>query len=229
MTPIIHYYRKTEPSHSLLPSIQEQLKALNLSADASKIQSIETEVCFNIQLSVPALTKDQRDRLEWLLAETFEKHLLQLEKSLLSPSKGRILEFGPRMTFTTPFSSNAVSIAQACNIPLLRCEASTRYQFIVTEDLSAWSLVESWLHDKMTQQVYPEPLQTFATGLTPEPVQIVRILEEGRAALERINRDRGLGFDEVDIDYYCQLFTVRPVNMCMFCLNLPFSHFTMFL
>ena len=37
---IIHYYRKTETSHSLLPSCQEQLSSLGLSEDAAKISGI---------------------------------------------------------------------------------------------------------------------------------------------------------------------------------------------
>ena len=43
------------------------------------------------------------------------------------------------------------------------------------------------------------------------------MLEEGRAALERINREMGLAFDDWDLDYYTDLFTNRvgrnPTNV----------------
>jgi phosphoribosylformylglycinamidine synthase len=61
----------------------------------------------------------------------------------------------------------------------------------------------------MTEMPYPEPLQTFETGLTPKPTQVVPILEEGRAALETLNGTLGLGFDDWDLDYYTNLFTNR--------------------
>ena len=42
--------------------------------------------------------------------------------------------------------------------------------------------------------------------MVPEPVAIVPILSEGRAALVAINKDMGLGMDETDIEYYTKLF-----------------------
>jgi hypothetical protein len=77
---ILHYYRETEPPHSLLPSVKEQLKSLHLTDDADAIRSISTESCFNVQTSDP-LDNQQVVRLEWLLAETFERQNLRLEKS----------------------------------------------------------------------------------------------------------------------------------------------------
>mmetsp|Transcript_2387 Transcript_2387/g.3382 ORF Transcript_2387/g.3382 Transcript_2387/m.3382 type:complete len:226 (-) Transcript_2387:4270-4947(-) len=217
MCSIIHYYRKTEPSHSLLSSIKNQLKFSGLDQDAEKIESIETESCFNVLPSTGVeLNEDQTEKLEWLLAETFEKELLQREKSTLNGTH-RILEFGPRMTFTSAFSSNATSICNACNIPIQRLELSKRYCFTIsssqTTDLSpqAWAAVQAMLHDRMTEQLYPNPLTSFDHGVKPTPVKIVPILERGRDALEEINNERGLGFDDFDLDYYTNLFKVRKM------------------
>ena len=105
---IIHYYRRTETPHSLLPSIKEQLsQSSSCKDDASKILSIDTESCFNVQLtSDDSLDTTSTERLEWLLRETFEKDGLKLEQSSLSTSDGStlVVEFGPRMTFTSAFS-----------------------------------------------------------------------------------------------------------------------------
>ena len=61
----------------------------------------------------------------------------------------------------------------------------------------------------MTETRYPEPLSSFETGMSPEPVFSIPVLEEGRAALERVNRELGLAFDEWDLDYYTDLFVNR--------------------
>ena len=63
------------------------------------------------------------------------------------------------------------------------------------------------VHDRMTEEVYKQPLRSFKTDVTPAPVYTVPLLEKGRAALEEINEELGLGFDEWDKDYYLNMFT----------------------
>jgi phosphoribosylformylglycinamidine synthase len=213
MEKIVHYYRKTEPSHSLLPSAKEQLKALGLTDDANKISAVETESCFNVQIKAE-LSDVQKERLEWLLAETFEKDSLRLEKSVFDIEKPSgpfwQVEFGPRMTFSSAFSSNAVSICKACDLPIDRLEQSRRYRFALAESFSddAIKVLKSMLHDRMTEEEYEAALSTFDSGVHPKPVTTIPIMEQGRAALEKINEERGLGFDDFDLDYYTNLFQV---------------------
>lgn len=214
--PIIHYYRETEPSHSLLPSIKEQLENLGLSEDAAKITSIQTESCFNVQLDDKSeLSSTSRERLEWLLAETFDRSGLRLEKSVFDETAATngnttfAVEFGPRMTFTSAFSSNAVSICSACGLAEInRLERSLRYQFHTTSDLSAQALkvIKTMLHDRMTEEEYVRPIDSFESGAVTKEVITVPIMKEGRAALEKINESMGLGFDDFDLDYYTNLF-----------------------
>ena len=211
---IIHYYRKTEPSHSLLPSSKEQLISLGLPDDSAKISGIQTENCYNVKIK-SELSDLQRQRLEWLLAETFEKDCLRLEKSAFDEESVEhvtwLVEFGPRMTFTSAFSSNAVSICAACSIPVERLELSRRYRFLLSGNLSdeALSALKVMLHDRMTEEEYKTALCTFDSGAHAKPVVTIPIMEEGRAALEKINEEMGLGFDDFDLDYYTKLFKVR--------------------
>jgi len=58
----------------------------------------------------------------------------------------------------------------------------------------------------MTECPYRSPLTTFETGVKPEPVRVIPLREQGRAALEGINREMGLGLDDWDLDYYTNLF-----------------------
>ena len=214
LSQILHYYRETEPSHSLLPSVKEQLKSIGLSTDADLISDIETESCFNVQLketSGSSLSDIEKQRLEWLLAETFQKDKLRYEQSVFAGGgdSSMVIEFGPRMTFTSAFSSNAVSICKSCNIPIERLELSRRYKFVITSSTlgdKAVSAIKSMLHDRMTEEEYVKPLETFDSGSAPQPVITVPIMEQGRKALETINNERGLGFDDFDLDYYTKLF-----------------------
>lgn len=209
-TKIAHYYRKTEPSHSLLPSVREELKDLGLERESAKIEVVETESCFNV-LASKELTAGDQEKLEWLLAETFDRDALSLETSALNADdKSWVMEFGPRLTFTSAFSSNATSICQACALPINRLELSRRFRFILKSALSekAVSTIKSMLHDRMTEEEYKEPLSTFDTGASPKPVKTVPIMEQGRAALEQINKEMGLGFDDFDLDYYTKVFKV---------------------
>jgi phosphoribosylformylglycinamidine synthase len=219
MEKIIHYYRKTEPSHSLLPSVKEQLKALGLVEDSAKILGVETESCFNVKLDAD-LSDEQTQKLEWLLAETFDRGAISLEKSFFDVEEAKSgtwkAEFGPRMTFTSAFSSNASSICQACGLPITRLELSRRFSFTINGELSeqAVTTLKSILHDRMTEQEYTKALTSFATGAQAKPVKSVPIMKEGRAALEKINKEMGLGFDEFDLDYYTDLFKVSLLFAC---------------
>jgi phosphoribosylformylglycinamidine synthase len=212
-TDIVHYYRKTAPSHSFVSSVQEELRLGGLNEEAEKILGVETESCFNVQVDT-ALTSEQTTRLEWLLAETFEPHALLLEKSTFRDDGSFwTCEFGPRMTFTSAFSSNAVSICQACGLPISRLELSRRYRFEVSSELSEQGLkvLKANLHDRMTEEEYATTLLSFDNGATTADVRTIPVMERGRAALEELNNEMGLGFDDFDLDYYTNLFKVRTI------------------
>src|SRR3989344_8695270 len=84
-----------------------------------------TEVCFYVE-GISALTDQEKKILTWLFAETFEPQLLQ-GTSFFSPDDREVVEIGPRLSFQTPFSTNAVSIARACQVnSVTRIEQSRR-------------------------------------------------------------------------------------------------------
>jgi phosphoribosylformylglycinamidine synthase len=133
--------------------------------------------------------------------------------------RGILLEVGARMNFTTAWSTNAVSVCHACGLnKIIRIERSRRYKFTFrlqaadprpqTTDFysSLITVHRSLFYDRMTECPYPEPLTTFETGIKPEPAYEIPLKEKGRPALEKINRDMGLGLDEWDIEYYHNLF-----------------------
>ena len=247
---ILHYYRKiTDVPSALISLLLEELMNHGYCSDAPHdFVHMDVEYCYNVLPSqvvsdgTTTLTMEQTKRLEWLLAETFEPNHLQLEQSFFGAMAAEeekeeekketikfIIEYGPRMTFTSAFSSNATSICQACDIPIARLELSKRYRLHINSSSTSSSnsmlddttqclkapvlrIIHSILHDRMTQEVYETPLVSFDSGIDmAQPTKTIPIMEEGRAALERINQEMGLGFDDFDLNYYTELFQVRCI------------------
>ncbi len=209
---LIHFYRQP----ALSPAQKKELLSVIQQKITPSIKDIQTEYCFNIEIKEP-LAHDELDMLRWLLSETFEPGSFS-DKSFLSQkskfrSQNAIVEVGPRMSFTTAWSSNAVSVCHACGLTKIsRIERSRRYKLIRNQNSEF--RVQNFLnliHDRMTECPYPEPLTTFETGIKPEPVYTVPLIEEGTEAIRRINVALGLGLDEWDINYYYNLF-VREIG-----------------
>ena len=176
------------------------------------------EYCFNIETSAP-LTADELGILRWLLSETFEIENF-MEKSFLEPVRD-IIEIGPRLNFDTAYSTNAVAICHACGLEkIIRMECSRRY--LVPPEIDRISFITE-NHDRMTECPYPEPLQSFTTGIIPKEVYNVPLMAGGIVELRRFNRENGLGMDEWDIEFYVNLFTQflrrDPTNVELFMLG----------
>lgn len=226
--PVVHFYRLLPASHNatVQSSLISKLFAANFQDDASLIESVDMEYCFNVQVDSNSLSDEHADRLTWLLSETFDKSGFRKGESNF-PDGDFVLEFGPRMTFTSAFSSNATQICQACGIGCIpRLERSRRYRITVAPDGSQFSsdalaIVRTHLHDRMTEEEYKEPKLTFESDREPEPVKTIPIMKEGRSALEKINGEMGLGFDDFDLDYYTDLFRVSgdPSVLCLHCFH----------
>lgn len=213
---LLHMYR-TPALSSYRKNVLMEIVRKSICPD---IQDMETEYCFNIESSEP-LTDAELNTLKWLLSETFEpenfsfKSFLTRHSSLIT--RHCLFEVGPRMNFTTAWSTNAVSICHACGLTKIkRIERSRRYKFVMREALSVKRLEDSYsslitahsslFYDRMTECIYPEPLTKFETGIIPEPVKIIPLIEEGKSALIKINQEMGLGLDDWDIEYYYNLF-----------------------
>jgi phosphoribosylformylglycinamidine synthase len=206
---LLHLYRSPALSDYKKNVLLDQVRS---SIDLS-VTDIDTEFCFNIQVS-GQLKDNEAETLRWLLAETFEPGLFSANSFLETESRKNndavLFEVGPRMNFSTAWSTNAVSICQACGLTkVMRIERSRRYFLIGGKAFSDNTKSKAFLdlvHDRMTECVYPYPLESFETGVVPKPPYYVPLIEKGKAALEEINRTMGLGLDDWDLEYYYNLF-----------------------
>ena len=154
---------------------------------------------FYIETSGP-LSEPEFKQLQWLIAETFEPGKTGIEPSLPA---SEVVEIGPRLSIETPFSSNAVSICQAMGLrQITRIERTHRYA--VGNGQSA-DILNTRL-DRMTEQHYPNGIESFDTGFMPEDVRVIDLLGRGKEALEEMNSALGLGMDARDLEYYQHLF-----------------------
>lgn len=225
---LIHFYRQP----ALSPAQNKELLSVVQQKVTPSIKDIQTEYCFNIETKEP-LTHDELDMLRWLLSETFEPENFS-DKSFLNRHSPLVthhclFEVGPRMSFTTAWSTNAVSVCHACGLTKInRIERSRRYHLVSTQQHAVSSQKQkksqhlnfttsqfqsflNLIHDRMTECPYTETLTTFDTGIKPEPVYSVPLVEEGTEAIRRINVALGLGLDKWDINYYYNLF-VREIG-----------------
>ena len=193
----------------LSPSQTRQLLARTGGLLADPLSGVRSEACYNVRSTEP-LSPQEMVTLSWLLSETFHPEGFAQESFLAG--NGPVLEVGPRMNFTTAWSTNAVGICHACGLGMIqRIERSRRFVLerdrpLGPEEVRAFLAL---VHDRMTEVQYPEPLTSFETGMTPEEVFSIPVMEEGRAALERVNRELGLAFDDWDLEYYTNLFVNR--------------------
>ncbi|KAM7270082.1 hypothetical protein ACFE04_029296 [Oxalis oulophora] len=219
---VIHYYRvplmPDNAANELIKSVQAKV--------SSQIVGLQTEQCFNIGVK-NEVSDDKVETLKWLLSETYEPENLATESFLEKKKKeglnAVIVEVGPRLSFTTAWSSNAVSICQACGLTeVTRLERSRRYLLYSKGELQDSQISEfaALVHDRMTECVYTEKLKSFQTNVVPEEVYFVPVMEKGRKALEEINQEMGLAFDEQDLKYYTHLFMEdikrNPTNVELF-------------
>jgi phosphoribosylformylglycinamidine synthase len=174
-----------------------------------------------VNACVTALCRAELNTVLWLLRETFEPENTSstsfLRTDAISPTLvevgcgSAVVEVGPRMSFTSAFSTNATSICANCGVPVERLERYRRFTLhladgsLVTDEptLAAFSEL---VHDRMTEWRVRVPITTFEIGVKPESVRAIPLLSAGRPALEHVNKEMGLSMDAWDLEFYYNLF-----------------------
>jgi phosphoribosylformylglycinamidine synthase len=170
------------------------------------IGPVVTESCFYVEQGDEPLSTRDLEVVQYLLAETFDRARFGVV-SFVDGSCPTVLEYGPRLSFETAWSSAAVEICRRSGVQTVRrIERSTRLGLAaaVPEDVKAGLL--RLLYDRMTEMPYPEPLASFESGLTPAPVVEIRLLDEGMSVLERFSETYGCGWDTTDLELISSVF-----------------------
>ncbi|XP_036624711.1 phosphoribosylformylglycinamidine synthase [Trichosurus vulpecula] len=182
-----------------------------LKGKLTELQGIETELCYNVNWTAESLPSPQETKkLEWLFGCPLESGDVARESWLLPGPNDLLLEVGPRLNFSSPASTNIVSVCWAAGLRAVdRVETTRRYRLTFTSAPSAEekAIALATIHDQMTEQCFPKPIQSFPTGNPPTSCSgLIDILAEGRTALEKANKELGLAMDSWDLDFYTRRF-----------------------
>lgn len=158
------------------------------------------EWCFNVKNIGSPFNDDEIAILMLILTEGFVREKISTTSWC---GEENVVELGPRMNFATAWSSNMVSICKSCGLHnVTRVERSRRYVLLPDTDRAAFVRTH---HDRMTEMEYLEPLTTFDSGLVPEKVYTVPLMEKGPDALLDIP---GISMDAFDRQLYYDYFVL---------------------
>ncbi|XP_074041369.1 phosphoribosylformylglycinamidine synthase [Leptinotarsa decemlineata] len=183
-----------------------------LKEKCSTIINIDTEICFNIELS-NSLDEREKQKLKWVLQDSLHPENVFSSSQLEAKEFDILIEVGPRFNFSTPNSTNAVSICHGLGLKQIkRLEVSRRYLLKSSEGVSheTENNIATVLFDRMTECRYTAeniPKLSFNENLIKkEDIREIDVLNKGVEALKEIDRELGLAFDEADLQYYMNLF-----------------------
>ncbi|KAG3269934.1 phosphoribosylformylglycinamidine synthase, transcript variant X1 [Ictidomys tridecemlineatus] len=207
MAPVLHFYVRPSghegaATGQTLQKVQRQLPEL---------QGVETELCYNVDWTAEAFPNaEEIKKLKWLFGCPLLLDDVAQKSWLLPDSNDLLLEVGPRLNFCTPTSTNIVSVCQASGLGAVnRVEITRRYRLSFAHHPSAEveTVALAALHDRMTEQHFPHPIQSFSPESIPAPLNgPINVLAEGRLALEKANQELGLALDSWDLDFYTKRF-----------------------
>lgn len=172
-------------------------------------KQIRTEYCLYVQSSSP-LDVRAMSILRRRLAASYLPEGIS-EDSFLADCP-TVIEVGPRLNFMTVASSTTTAVFNDCMIPEIeRVERSTRigiHETLSEEEVEVFlgSLFRQMFFDRMTQERYLVPLETFDSGRSRGELVWVPIISEGIDALRRFCAEAGISFDEQDMQDVYALF-----------------------
>ncbi|KAE9556208.1 hypothetical protein FO519_000547 [Halicephalobus sp. NKZ332] len=203
----LKYFSVPEADFHLVESHEEIKKKFNLDV------TLKIEHCYYVILdpgtNPGSFHESYGERLKYLLSHSPLNPDLSRESTFSKTAY--VVEIGPRLSFTTPFSTNAVSALRAAGIPnVSRLERSTRYQIhgvSLTHPTFTPEEIFPVFGDRMLECLYQDPMNFSLTQEGRESVVEIDVLSEnGRKNLQKANDDLGLALDQADFEYYYDFF-----------------------
>lgn len=155
------------------------------------------EYCYYVASSEP-LSTAQMEMLRSIVADSFDAEAVFIETSF---NWVDVVEVGPRLSFTTAFSTNLAAVCHACGInTIIRIERSRRYRIPLGVERESYV---SGLFDRMTECVYVNPLGTFEIAHEVAAVFSIPLREQGPDALLSIP---GLAMSSEERLFYWKYF-----------------------
>jgi phosphoribosylformylglycinamidine synthase len=163
--------------------------------------------CYYVDLTHD-IKKPELSALNWLIGGKEGKF----------PTADFVFEVGPRTSFAPAWSTTATEVCHRCGIGTVRrLDKSRIYTTRNAEDLEK---AKNVLIDRMTQEIYIKPLESFGSDTRPEGVSIVPVLMNGKRAIREAASELGLTMDEDDIAHcayiFCDVLKRNPTDVELF-------------
>ena len=193
------------PGQSALSAFRLDKLRRTLAHRDARLHTVHARFAYFADLEKP-LEDEQRQRLDALL--------LSGDPVARLPDVAQRVVVLPRAGTISPWSSKATDIAHACGFDSIRrIERGICYAIVAEAPLSADELraLAPVLVDRMTEMMLLDSAEAKAlfADHSPEPLQNIPLLADGRPALEAANRELGLALSDDEIDYlassYCEL------------------------
>ena len=197
---MLHLRGAAAHSSSRLARLTQQIRRA-----APALEGLEAEFAHFAHVSTE-LDAHERDILEQLLRYGPDAH--ERVPGEAEPPRGQLLLVVPRLGTISPWSSKATEIAKLCGLSKIeRIERGIAYR-VRGELADAGKEIAPLLHDRMTQTVLRriDEAEALFTRAEPLPVGRIPLLDEGRQALERADRELGLALAADEIDYLVASF-----------------------
>ncbi len=181
-----------------------------LKVSSPNIQHIYAEFV-HFAFSENALTDTQKNTLKQIL--TYGAVSKDAPRANIEAPNGELFLVIPRIGTISPWASRATDIAKNCGLGnILRIERGIAF-YVSTSTGAALGDAEktslkSQIHDRMTEQVFGDlnDAQKLYHSASPAPLELIDILQGGKAALIAANNEMGLALSPDEIDYLLENF-----------------------
>ncbi|MDF1644797.1 MAG: phosphoribosylformylglycinamidine synthase [Pseudomonadales bacterium] len=177
-----------------------------------KINAVSARYVHFVSLQAP-LSSDENSKLQQLLhyGESSGESCGDTSSEGLNSGHSAIeILVIPRLGTISPWSSKATDITHNCGLAqVTRVERGVQYHLQSSQPLSAeqQASIEALLYDPMTETLLPaDQIERIFEEHSAKPLQSVPVLEQGAAALHKVNADLGLALADDEIEYLAQSF-----------------------
>ncbi len=182
------YYRSSALSGPEISRLLNKSKAI-----FSGVESIKTEFQFLVDSTGP-LTPIEQGVLQNILSISYEPEGF-VQKSFFN-DQDFVVPTGSKLSRVSPWSTRIVAVCHSSGLnTITRLERICRYKFTfkngIKPDPETQDKINRVFHDFMTEQVYPDRLDSFDTNEVPKKTVVIDVLDKGYAVLERTNKELG--------------------------------------
>lgn len=203
------YYRSSALSQSEMNRLLNKARII-----FPGVESIKTEFQFLVD-SVRPLTPIEQEVLQNILSISYEPKGFG-QKSFFG-NQDFVVPVGTKLSRVSPWSTRIVAVCHSSGLnAITRLEQVCRHKFTfkngIKPDPETQDKINRALRDFMTEQVYPDRLDSFDTNEVPKKTVIIDVLNQGYSVMEEANKSLGTNLGEMQLRHVFDLSVRHQKN-----------------